>query len=747
MVKTTGVLLAAVVLITASAFGQSVTLDDVDGLWEGTSDFIKTGEPITFHLRVTNPTGPKYWTISNAFTVDSEEGVEWGSTAGSVVYPGWEDLFDLGFGVDNFGTNGWGIDTVWFFAEASRKGGLQPKFDGVTYTIEIGPIDASYHGRKIRLDNEPFAGDYWLWTANRETVPGWDGPHTFTVIDCYGLENDPDDDNIPDECDNCWLTYNPDQADSDGDGVGDACEGFTIWYVKPDGTGDVPTIQDAIDAAAEGDVVIAADGVFTGDGNRDMDFKGKAITVRSLNGAEYTTIDCQGSESERHRAFSFVSGEGENSVLRGFTIRNGYASEVNYFFLTGERGGALIFHGYPMNPQIEDCIFEYNQALAGGVIAGGYGASFTIKRCIFRENTGFGSAMWLNMTDYINPVVDSCIFVDNYGTALFCWQAPVRISNCLFEGNSTTGTGGIFYDACMGVRVSNTVFRNNSAGGSGGVGYFMDCDPQFDHCVFERNSATHGGVISYEFPEQTIPASLTVGENCTFYDNSATDSGAVVFMSMIDTQNEPGTVTLRFDNCILASNGPARVVDSRSEYMSVLFSCTDIYGNAAGDWVGIIADQKGVDGNFSADPLFCDPENGDFHLADNSPCLPENNECEVLIGALEAGCAGMTAEPSPTKLGEPTPDQFSLSQNYPNPFNPSTVIEYSLPQASHVRVTVHNLLGQVVTTLVDSKQPAGIHQVVWHGTDDSGRGVASGVYFYRVTTPQHQSSKKMLLVK
>ena len=89
------------------------------------------------------------------------------------------------------------------------------------------------------------------------------------------------------------------------------------------GTGDAPTIQAAIDSCAPGDTVLAAPGTYTGAGNRDIDFGGKAIIVTSLSGPEVTIVDCGGSESEYHRGFYFHSGEDTTSVLRGFTIGTG----------------------------------------------------------------------------------------------------------------------------------------------------------------------------------------------------------------------------------------------------------------------------------------------------------------------------------------------------------------------------------------------------------------------------------------
>ncbi|MBD3401489.1 T9SS type A sorting domain-containing protein [candidate division GN15 bacterium] len=93
------------------------------------------------------------------------------------------------------------------------------------------------------------------------------------------------------------------------------------------------------------------------------------------------------------------------------------------------------------------------------------------------------------------------------------------------------------------------------------------------------------------------------------------------------------------------------------------------------------------------------------------------------------------------------PTHFALGQNYPNPFNPSTTIEFALPEAADVRITVYNVTGREVTTLVESSMPAGYHQVVWDGRDESGRGVASGVYLYRIEAGGFSDSRKMLLLK
>ena len=93
------------------------------------------------------------------------------------------------------------------------------------------------------------------------------------------------------------------------------------------------------------------------------------------------------------------------------------------------------------------------------------------------------------------------------------------------------------------------------------------------------------------------------------------------------------------------------------------------------------------------------------------------------------------------------PFDFSLSQNYPNPFNPSTTINFTVAKTANVRMDVYNVLGEKVTTLVETRMNAGNYSVVWNGHDNSGRLAASGVYFYRLISGQMMKTKKMLLLK
>jgi len=93
------------------------------------------------------------------------------------------------------------------------------------------------------------------------------------------------------------------------------------------------------------------------------------------------------------------------------------------------------------------------------------------------------------------------------------------------------------------------------------------------------------------------------------------------------------------------------------------------------------------------------------------------------------------------------PTQYNLAQNYPNPFNPQTLIAYDLPSDSKVELVIYNILGEKVATLVNDYQTAGNYNITWYGTNDSGKPVASGIYFYRLNAGDYIKSMKMSLMK
>jgi hypothetical protein len=95
----------------------------------------------------------------------------------------------------------------------------------------------------------------------------------------------------------------------------------------------------------------------------------------------------------------------------------------------------------------------------------------------------------------------------------------------------------------------------------------------------------------------------------------------------------------------------------------------------------------------------------------------------------------------------PTFEKLLTASNFPNPFNPETTIEYSIPEAGQIEISIFNLRGQKVNTLVNTVMTKGSHSVVWDGTDSMGQSVTSGIYMYRIVTNNASITKKIVLMK
>jgi hypothetical protein len=93
------------------------------------------------------------------------------------------------------------------------------------------------------------------------------------------------------------------------------------------------------------------------------------------------------------------------------------------------------------------------------------------------------------------------------------------------------------------------------------------------------------------------------------------------------------------------------------------------------------------------------------------------------------------------------PERFSLHQNYPNPFNPSTTIAYDLPTESIVNITIYDMMGKKIKTLVNEYKAAGFKNIQWDGKNDKNESVSAGVYVYLLQTEKFRQNKKMILLK
>jgi len=150
---------------------------------------------------------------------------------------------------------------------------------------------------------------------------------------------------------------------------------------------------------------------------------------------------------------------------------------------------------------------------------------------------------------------------------------------------------------------------------------------------------------------------------------------------------------------------------------------SDIDGEAAGDWSG-----NSVSMNSAGD--------------------------RVAIGAMyndgTASDAGHVRVYSLTELfidNRMMPTEYAIHQNYPNPFNPVTTLRYDLPEDAMVNITIYDMMGRVVKTMVNSQQNAGFKSVRWNATNDKGSPVSAGLYLYTIQAGEFRQTKKMVLLK
>ncbi len=395
------------------------------------------------------------------------------------------------------------------------------------------------------------------------------------------------------------------------------------YVISPDGSGDFRTIQSAIDAATDGDIIALTGGTFTGDGNRDIDYLGKAITVQSQGGTpESCVIDCEGSAADPHCGFHFRKGEQVESVLAGVTVRGGWAVYPDF-------GGAVRCEG-GSSPTVVSCIFSGN----GGSAVGCYAGTFLpISGCSFVGNQGScGGAMY---ADRSSLTIYRCRFVENEadgdGGAIFAYATLAKIMDSEFIGNaSSSAAAAVFRDGSVGY-VLGCLFEDNVSSSSGGaLTFWISGSNLVDWCTFVGNVAGHEAAALW-----SEKVSSTHVRNCTFWGNASPDGTVLA-----------GNYRFTMSNTVVAFSTQGPGVASYEDYAEL--TCCDIFGNAGGDWVGTIVDQYGVDGNVSRDPLFCDPKNGDFQLDAASPCSPfspANPECD-LIGAWPVGCGETPVTPT-----------------------------------------------------------------------------------------------------
>ncbi len=407
---------------------------------------------------------------------------------------------------------------------------------------------------------------------------------------------------------------------------------------------DQPTIQAGIDAAVHDDTVLVANGLYTGEGNRDIDFHGKRIVVRSENGPVHCIIDCQADESDPHLGFNFQSGEGPFSVLKGFTIRGAY------YPIKG--GGIRCNYSFP---SIRDNIIIGNSVgLEGGGIFCNH-ASPTISGNLITGNSGGNNAggivCWIDSAPLIegnaisanlgtgiicrggaSPQIIGNVISGNFGSGISCTHgADALISSNLISGNQGGIGGGIhLFQASPEIR-DNRFIDNTASLWGGGISARSYCNPVLVNNLFAGNtSGSLGGAIY---------ASSNIGmriDSCTFAGNHAEEAGGGIYCSGSDSSADITDGILWGNSAPL---GPQIYIAHWYTESIVTIGYSSVEGGA--EAVYIEPDAGSVvwgPGAIDADPLFVSGPYGDHFLSQTaagqsvqSPCVDTGDPASSMI--------------------------------------------------------------------------------------------------------------------
>ncbi len=396
------------------------------------------------------------------------------------------------------------------------------------------------------------------------------------------------------------------------------------------------TIQSGIDAAKDGDTVLVAAGIYKGNGNVNIDFKGKQIIVKSESGPKKTIIS--GSYTPNTRGFSFTNKETNDAILEGFSIRNGVHTN----------GGGIYIHN--SSPTIKNCFVEWNRVVRDGNGTGNGGGIYAknsdvvLMGCTISNNRApyYGGGIFFEGSDddlelivlIYQPTVIDCTISHNSGDGIHSKQkVQTIIKDSKVSQNSRRGVVAATFQRA-GTIITNCVISQNTGGG-------VECNEysilEIRDSIIKQNTGEIGGGI-YGSPSALIEAT-----NCVIAQNIAQDSGGGVG---IESKFGGTTIT----NCTITRNvseerGGGVYASLFGAGLTMLNSI--VWGNSSngtyneifGSGPRIIirnSDIKdGIEGfvkppdekwliyenNIEVDPLFVNPDIGDYTLEPNSPAI------------------------------------------------------------------------------------------------------------------------------
>lgn len=419
------------------------------------------------------------------------------------------------------------------------------------------------------------------------------------------------------------------------------------------------TIGAAIEAAQDGDEILAAAGVYA----ETVNFSGKAVTLRGAGathrGGAPSVIDASGLEAS---AVTCAGGEGPDTVLDGFVVTGGFGTShaeetrgggmynnashptvINCTFTANhaDRGGGM--YNLESNPTVVDCLFSANTATLSGAGMDNDAASPALSGCTFEGNdAGDGTGGGLSNANGGNPVVRDCMFTANFagdGAGLYNADGAPTILRTVFEGNVATGDGGGLMNVASDTLAVSAAFVNNSALRGGGWFEFGGA-PALTNVLFAGNEvAQSGGGMFIDGAAGPLVA------HGTFSENLAAALGGGVRVGDLSTLTVVNSI---FWNNASSSLSTTDAQVDVSPGGSVLASFSIIADDDPG--AGTIPFGGADAGISDRDPRFVNPQTGNYRLKPTSPAVDAGSNADVPADAADLDADADTDELTPLDL-------------------------------------------------------------------------------------------------
>ncbi len=694
-----------------------VSIDDVQNgdMLAGTIDAERI---VTFDLRWVNNTGQFLRGMTNGFRVYSPDGATWTTTVlDSTGLFGWH-VFDLVNSFYYYGVTGSGADTTGVGAVVMTLDGVPDGFDGVPYTLSIGPIALADTGRTVCIDSTFFPpSGTWFWALTSDGInPHWGGPYCFEVVEAilppYELAVSPDTldffayEGFPSPGSQSMLVEEA--------FLGDSIEFHCAWVESfvniPDPIGVTPQMVDVFVSSAGYGI-----GVYTAiiDVWSDVSINTVEVVVRMTVEAPPMVAD---------------------SVILPTTMA-AYGNMVQPVVtkLVQPIRGASIPLKIPAGAMVDSITTT-------GLVTAGW--EYTATQ--INESQGWILMGLANSHNEMLPIGETEIFqihfhptyADCYDTTSVVWDTALSadpIRQLLFaDVNNLDLEAG--FD-----RNRDVTFVPPYTPGDIMANGDIDIADLIYLVMFMFNDG----------PDLPIHDAADVNGTCTG-PNIADLTYLVFFMFQEGPPPQCGCVTggapkIAANADVVLSSSFANGITSITVNSSITLRGLQLELSATGEPQNLLGQWDIVHG-FSDGLLrvgLLDLDGGDQLAIGSHTILEIPGQCEILSGVI-SDQNHQDWQAVVRSKGVAVPDGFALLGNYPNPFNPSTEISFSLGMAADVRLEVYNIVGQLVTTLVNEHLEAGTHSVTWSATATQ---TASGVYFYRLSADDFSETRKMLLLK